>query len=337
MCESPDDWLIDEEVRGIESISSGKVAIVASHNRLMEGYRILFKPNIASHGQPSNPVAYQIGTSLSTRMVGNLFHTIVCEFNSDYLDLVMTVRRIFGDDIKDVIDAVGVPDGIIAIVKAEADNSYQLIHVPTTCAAGLSEAREVLLESMPDNNSWKDPDGGIQFCCVFFGPLYQEAVERQSASKNHWMHVPTYRFFLGTLDYYMSEGCVETISLLASESSGIDYRNWEGNTALHTSTYSWYNTEITDALVAANASLTARNINDELPLHVAIRNDNALAVFALLQNGMDPNDCMCEGNSLSSYCSLVGCSDKVEEMINVYIVEWAARKAVEEIRQSALL
>ena len=95
-----------------------------------------------------------------------------------------------------------------------------------------------------------------------------------------------------------------------------------------TSTCPWYSTEISDTLIAENASLIAKNINDESPLHVAIRNNNPVAVSFFLEKGIDPNLYICNGNSLASFCELIDDDYEIGRMINVYLVKQAAIKAI---------
>ena len=334
---SHNDWLDNQEVLDIKTIASGVVAGVAGHNHSFEPFRVLFKPNKANFDQAGSPGFFQIGMCFTRFNLDNLLQTIACELNSDYFDLVMTVRRIFSENIKNVVDAVGVPDGIIAVVENEEQKSYQLIHVSTVCTSDALGAKTVLLENMSDLCFWEEPDDQIRFHNIFFAPMYEEAVRRQSEVKNHWMHVPSYQFLYSTLDFYMHEECVETISQLAGASNNIDYRDWQGNTALHFSTGWCFERDVSSPLRKVCITPAVVWCGGLTPLHKAICNNNILSVLALLNGGIDPNEYFLNGDSLSSYCKLVNSDNRIEQMIHVYLVNWAARKTIEEIRQSALL
>jgi len=261
-------------IHEVFSNSRGEITVVIERNHPYRRERIFFAPKEPASGQASIKELIEVGACLTRQKAFDLCQTLACEYNSDYLDLVLMVNKIFGSALENLVDAIGVPDGILAVVKVKGQNLYQILFVATGCATDLLEANHFLLRELESDYPSALVEEEI-FNDDLIGPMYEEAVRRHSQSRNHWMHVPTYRFCHGTLARKISENCLEKTELLASKSSDIDYRDGQGNTILHFAASFPYNPWACSVLMDAMASDTAINEMGEMPIHLAIQCSNA--------------------------------------------------------------
>lgn len=251
-----------------------------------------------------------------------------------YRKLVLNAWQAFGQLNIGVVEAMAIPNGIVAIIRQAEPDRLSVVEAKTSQGSHISpEKIHVLYERRCPPIAY-DHLGARRLTLGFY--LYEYVISVLRSTPNDLMHLPTYKFDLCALEHSMTDGKKPDVIELIRQSTAInrlDIRNqYSGRTVMEMAAQSNQGGDVIQALLEQGANVWTGKYPHDCAMAEVVRRRNPEALHLLLKADHQNTlaqwwDChgenMCEINDFS----------EGKDLFRIHLAKKAAMKAIMEIQE----